>query len=110
MKSRDPHRRRFEAIGCCRIRRQTHAVNEMAKSQRAKLKDLKSSWLRFSAVVYMLFEFVLVNDVIVGAAGLKSEKRFTLCLDGKVWDVPTHLWSRLHLRRLLFCSRAVSWQ
>jgi hypothetical protein len=26
-----------------------------------------------------------VNDVIVGAAILKSEKRFTLCLD-KVWE------------------------
>jgi hypothetical protein len=37
-------------------------------------------------------------NVIVGC--LKSEKRFTLCLDGKVWDVPTHLWSRLNLRRL----------
>jgi hypothetical protein len=55
-----------------------------------------------------LFEFVLVN-VIVGAAGLKSEKRF-LC----VWMakygmfqltlVPTPLASSLS------CSRAVSWQ
>ena len=60
----------------------TYGVSEMARSQRAKFKDLEVVMVLGSCT------YVFVK-VIVGAAGLKSEKRFSL--DGKVWDVYSHL-------------------
>jgi hypothetical protein len=45
----------------------------MARSQRAKLKDLKVLMVKVLGSCIYLFEFVLVNvNVIVGAAGLKK--------------------------------------
>jgi hypothetical protein len=81
MKVADPCRRLFEAIGCC-ANPASHAVSTDGKSQRAKLKDLKSSWLRFWQLYILLFEFVLVN-VNVLSVQLSGKERFTLCLDGK---------------------------